>query len=84
MRSTRATAAIQRLKTRSGNQQYAMVRTSQGLFYLILSSDPSNRLCDPMELDDFVNFVDAQGPQKPKRVTKLDTAFEKQLTKKTP
>jgi hypothetical protein len=84
MRSTRATAAIQRLKTRSGNQQYAMVRTAQGLFYLILSADPSNKLCDPMELDDFVKFVDAQGPQKPRRVSKLDTAFEKQLTKKAP
>jgi hypothetical protein len=38
-----------------------------------------------MELDDFVAFVNAQGPQKVKRVSKLDVAFEQQLAaKKTP
>ncbi|HEY8100614.1 MAG TPA: hypothetical protein VIF82_07640 [Burkholderiaceae bacterium] len=84
MRSTRVTAAIERLKVRSGNNQYAMVRTAEGLFYLILNSNPTEKLCAPMEMDDFVKFVDGFGPQKPKRVSKLDVAFEKQLTKKAP
>lgn len=84
MRSTRATAALQRLKVRSCINQYAMVRTAEGMFYLILNSNPSEKLCTPMELDEFVKFVDDFGPQKPKRVSKLDVAFEKQLTKKAP
>ncbi|MGZ3238015.1 MAG: hypothetical protein ACXWIN_10275 [Burkholderiaceae bacterium] len=84
MRSTRATAAIERLKRRSGNNQYAMVRTAEGMFYLILSSSPAEKLCLPMEMDAFVKFVDGFGPQIPKRISKLDVAFEKQLTKKNP
>ncbi|CAB3794790.1 hypothetical protein [Pararobbsia alpina] len=35
MRSTRATYAVERLKTRSGNPGYAAVSLSGGLFYLI-------------------------------------------------
>jgi hypothetical protein len=84
MRATRATAAIERLKARSGNNQYAMVRTAVNLFYLILNSNPAEKLCPPMEMDEFVKFVNGFGPQIPKRVSKLDVAFEKQLTKKTP
>jgi hypothetical protein len=84
MRSTRVTAAIERLKARSGNNQYAMVRSADGMFYLILTSNPSEKLSTPMEMDAFVQFIDAFGPQKPKRISKLDVAFEKQLTKKNP
>ncbi len=84
MRSTRATAAVERLKARSGNEQYSMVRTADGLFYLVLNSGttPPERLSDSLELDAFVKFVNAFGPQVPRRVTKQDAAFEKQLTKK--
>ena len=83
MRSTRATAAVERLKARSGNEQYSMVRTADGLFYLVLNSGttPPERLSDSLELDAFVKFVNAFGPQVPRRVTKQDAAFEKQLTK---
>lgn len=84
MRSTRVTAAIERLKVRSGNNQYAMVRTADGMFYLIINTNPTEKLCAPMEMDSFVQFVNGFGPQTPKRVSKLDIAFEKQLTKKTP
>jgi hypothetical protein len=85
MRSTRATAAVERLKRRSGNGQYSMVRTAEGLFYLMLASDAGvpEKLSDSLEQDAFVKFVDAFGPQKPRRISKLDTAFEKQLKKKT-
>lgn len=84
MRSTKATAAVERLKRRSGNAQYSMVRTASGLFYLVLNSDatPSEQLSDPLELDAFVKFVNEFGPQIPRRVTKMDVAFEKQLSKK--
>jgi hypothetical protein len=35
-----------------------------------------------LPLDDFVRFVDGFGPQTPRRATKSDLAFEKQLVKK--
>ncbi|MGB9990350.1 hypothetical protein [Pseudoduganella rhizocola] len=80
-RSTRASNALERLKERSGNQGYSMVRTGSGHFFL--TEGPGQPpLCPPMELDEFVAFINAQGPQKPKRVSKLDVEFEKQLTKK--
>ena len=41
-------------------------------------------LCAPLELDDFVAFVNGLGPQEVKRMTKNDLAFEKQLVKKKP
>ncbi|UGQ46299.1 hypothetical protein [Massilia endophytica] len=82
-RSTKASNALERLKERSGNAGYSMVRTGSGHFFL--TEGPGEPpLCPPMELDEFVAFINAQGPQKPKRVSKLDVAFEKQLTKKKP
>ncbi|MGO4381120.1 hypothetical protein [Pseudoduganella sp. RAF53_2] len=81
-RSTKASNALARLKERSGNQGYSMTITGAGHFLLSESPD-SQPLNPPMELDDFVAFVNAQGPQKAKRVSKLDVAFEKQLVKKT-
>lgn len=85
MRSTRASAAIDRLKRRSGNTSYSMVMGCDGLFCLALTADTgaSTRLCEPMMLDEFVTFVNAYGPQTPKRVSKLDIAFQKQLIKKS-
>ena len=44
---------------------------------------PAARI-SPMELDEFVAFVNAQGPQIAKRISKNDIEFEKQLTKKPP
>ncbi len=83
MRSTRASAAVDRLKVRSGKTSWSMVITGAGLFFL--SERPgSEPLCEPLELDDFVAFVNKLGPQAVRKVSKLDVAFEKQLTKKTP
>lgn len=95
MRTTRASAAIDRLKKRSGNDHYSMSMSSSGLFSLVLANDNDNatsdqqnpssqkavRLCEPMPLDDFVTFVNAYGPQIVKRVSKLDVAFNAQLAK---
>ena len=80
-RATRATSAIDRLKRRTGNEKYSMSVTGSGHFFL--SEGAGNPpLCPPMELDDFVAFVKSIAPEAPKRVSKLDIAFEKQLTKK--
>lgn len=80
-RSTRASAAVERLKNRSGNAGYSMARTGDGLFFL--SEKPgAPPLCAPLELDEFVAFVNGLGPQVARRVSKLDVAFEKQLVKK--
>ncbi|MEO7493524.1 MAG: hypothetical protein ABIT83_15520 [Massilia sp.] len=82
-RSTRASAAVDRLKLRSGNAGYSMSITGDGLFFL--SEKPGEPpLSAPLELDDFVAFVNKLGPQTPRRVSKLDVAFEKQLVKKKP
>ena len=82
-RSTRASAAVERLKKRSGNAAYSMARTGDGLFFL--SEAPgAPPLCAPLEMDDFVAFVDSLGPQVQKRISKHDEAFEKQLVRKKP
>ena len=82
-RSTRASAAVDRLKARSGNPGYSMARTGEGLFFL--SEHPGDPpLCEPLELDEFVAFVNKHGPQTPRKVSKLDVAFEKQLVRKKP
>ena len=82
-RSTRAASAIERLKRRTGHTGYSMARTASGGFYL--SEMPgSPPLCEPLELDEFVRFVNGLGPQEVKRMTKNDVAFEKQLVRKKP
>jgi hypothetical protein len=84
MRSTRASAAIDRLKRRSDNPNYSMTMNSGAMFSLVLPNEAGDttRLCEPMMLDDFVAFVNAYGPQTPKRVSKLEVEFSKQLVKK--
>jgi hypothetical protein len=84
MRSTRASAAVERLKSRSGNQDYSMVRTADGLFYLVsmAGAGAPERLCEALDMDDFVAFVNGLGPQKVRKQSKLDVAFEKQLVRK--
>lgn len=81
MRSTRASSALERLKIRSGNPRYTMARTAEELFFLTEGPGLAP-LCAPLELDQFVAFVNALGPQTPRRISKLDVAFERQLTKK--
>ncbi|MDP1658107.1 MAG: hypothetical protein Q8L73_01995 [Methylotenera sp.] len=83
-RSTKASAAIDRLKKRSGNENYSMTMNSGAMFSLVLATGggDSTKLCEPMMMEDFVVFVNAYGPQTPKRVSKLDIEFSKQLTKK--
>jgi hypothetical protein len=82
-RSTRASAAGDRLKRRTGVTSYSMARTGDGHFFL--SEKPgAPPLCAPLELDDFVAFVNGLGPQEVKRVSKHDVEFEKQLVRKKP
>ncbi|MGI4850219.1 MAG: hypothetical protein ACRYGK_19085, partial [Janthinobacterium lividum] len=77
MRSTRASAAIERLKTRSGNPDFSMVRTADGRFFLVATGADGvqEKLGEPLEMDEFVRFVNAHGPQVVKRVSKLDVKF---------
>lgn len=82
-RSTRASAALERLKRRSGDPRYSMVRRADGMFYLQQkSAEGATRIGEPLPLDEFVAFVDAFGPQTPRRATRADLAFERQLRKK--
>jgi len=80
MRTTKAIHAVERLKTRSGNSRFAAISLSGGLFYLVdKSGGTDQKVSDPLPLDDFVKFVDAYGPKKPRKVSKLDLAFEEQI-----
>ena len=83
MRSTKVSAAIERLKKRS-NEPYSMGMSGNGLFWLSLSGEmgASTKLCEPMGIDEFVAFVNAYGPQTPKRVSMLEVEFSKQLLRK--
>ncbi|MES2831531.1 MAG: hypothetical protein V4695_06005 [Pseudomonadota bacterium] len=88
MRSTRATAAVERLKRRSDNADYSFILGANGLFQLVSTvvspETPGavQKIGEPLPLDDFVAYVNAYGPQIPRRMTKSDIAFEKQLVKK--
>ena len=81
MRSARAASAIERLNELTESREYSMLRTSDERFILTrrVSGQPLEKLNEAMELDDFVRFVNAQGPQKAKRVSKLDVQFEKNM-----
>lgn len=83
MRSTRASAAIARLNRRSDGRNYLMAMTGSGLFVLREQVDGRDKdLSEALPLDDFVRFVNAQGPQEVPRITKNDAAFAKQLVRK--
>lgn len=83
MRSTRATAAVARLNSRSEGHRYVMVLTGTGQFKLQEQIEGGfKQLSDALSLDEFVNLVDSLGPQKVRRVTKNDAAFAKQLVRK--
>ena len=85
MRSTRATAAVARLNSRSEGRHYIMAITGAGLFKLSERIDGSDKqISEPLPLDDFVHLVDSMGPQKVARITKSEAAFMKQLVKKDP
>jgi hypothetical protein len=86
MRSTRASAAVARLNARTSEGHYSMARTGGDLFYLTLNSDDAaiQKIGEPLPLDEFVNFVNGLGPQTPKKISRLDIAFEHQLTRKKP
>jgi hypothetical protein len=81
MRSTRASAAVDRLKRRSEDAHYSMSLEANGLIRLAHTGEDGTleMLSPALDQDAFVRFVDAFGPQTPRRVSKLDVAFEKQL-----
>lgn len=84
MRSTRATAAVARLNQRSTGRRYVLVINSNSLFVLRERADGVEQdVSEPLALDEFVRFVNAQGPQVVPRVTKNDAAFARQLVKKS-
>ncbi|HTJ95561.1 MAG TPA: hypothetical protein VL424_20900 [Pararobbsia sp.] len=81
MRSTKAIHAVERLKQRTAHDGYAAVSLPGGLFYLIDRANAQAKLSPPLPLDDFVAFVDRVSPGKPRKVSKLDRAFEEQIRK---
>lgn len=83
MRSTRATAAVARLNRRSAGRHYLLVMTGDGRFLLRERLvDGEQAIGEALPLDDFVRFVDGQGPQPVAKMSKNDLAFARQLGKK--
>lgn len=83
MRSTRATAALARLNSRSAGHRYRLAMTGKGLFILKEGIGAEERqLSEPLALDDFVRLVDSMEPPPAPRVTKSEADFMKQLVKK--
>ena len=77
MRSTKASAAVERLKRRTGNSLYSMSTRPDGMFTLYLASTTgqSEAVGTALPMDEFVRFVNELHPPTPKRVSKLDVAF---------
>lgn len=84
MRSTKATAAVERLRARTGEQLYALTLRGDGQFVLRLGAadGSATTVGGPLPLDEFVAFVDGLFPRPRKPASKLDSAFRKQLEKK--
>jgi hypothetical protein len=83
MRTTRASNAVLRLKQRDPSNQYSMLTMSDGRLCLTVTNENhiSSKLNEPLELDAFVAFVNGIKSQAPRKQSKLDIAFEKQLKK---
>ena len=81
MRTTKASAAVERLRQRSGNPAYSMSSRADGLFSLLLTlpGGAVEVVGSPLPLDDFVRHVNSVAAAKPKPVSKLDVAFRSQL-----
>lgn len=86
MRSTKASAAVSRLNTRDPDHRYSLGMTASGFFYLLRASGSGapEKISGDLTLDEFVEFANKTGPQKKVRVSKLDVAFEKQLSARKP
>jgi len=83
MRSTKAANAVERLKKRSGNEDYILVRNADETFQLVdRASGTSVMVGERLPLDEFVAFIKTLGPQTVQRRTKSDIAFEQQLVRK--
>ncbi|RJF99845.1 hypothetical protein [Noviherbaspirillum saxi] len=85
MRSTKASAAIARLNTRDSAYRYSLGINAAGLFYLLRAAPggSAEKISSDLPLDEFVQLVNATGPQKKAKVSKYDVAFEKQLGKRS-
>jgi len=83
MRSTKASAAVERLNKRSTSSYSMSYRADQGFSLLLIADGGSAEpAVAPLPLDEFVKFVNSVEPSAPKRVSKLDVAFREKLNKK--
>ena len=71
MRSTKASAAVERLRTRSGNPDYSMSVRADGLFVLRLATAEGNAetIGSALPMDAFVTFVNNCGRRRSARAS---------------
>lgn len=82
-RSTKASNAVQRLIARSQGGGYSMLSLADGRFCLLQrrNDGQSEKLNAPLELAEFVEFVNKLDKLPAKRLSKLDEEFTKKLNK---
>ncbi len=80
-RSTKASHAVLRLRERSNQAPYSMLSMADGRFILTLAKEQggAENQCEPLELDAFVAFVNGINKLAPKKVSKLEQAFDAKL-----
>jgi hypothetical protein len=76
VRTTRASAAVDRLKARSGEAGYSLIHQGDQRLALSLNGE---RIGEPLELDAFVVFVNGVSKAPPKRVSKFEREFDAKL-----
>ncbi|MGN6389995.1 MAG: hypothetical protein ACTHL1_10815 [Burkholderiaceae bacterium] len=83
MRTTKASAAVNRLNARDHDHEYSMSMSGDGLFRLLRATGdaPPETISEPLPLEEFVALANRTGPQKAVKVSKLDAAFERQLSR---
>jgi hypothetical protein len=76
VRTTRASAALERLKQRSHEEGYSLTHLNDGRLVLTLGG---TRIGEPLELDHFVVFVNGIAKEPPKRISKFEREFDEKL-----
>ena len=81
MRSTKASAAVNRLNARDPAYRYSMGMTASGFFYLLraASGQTPEKISGDLTMDEFVDCANKTGPQNKVKMSRHDVAFEKQL-----
>jgi hypothetical protein len=78
VRTTRAASAVERLKSRSGEDGYTLIHLGDGRLALSLNG---RRVSEPLDLDGLVQFANQIAKEPPKRVSKFEREFDEKIAR---